>query len=92
MFTENHAIPSIDFAVIHTWSDNWQVGGDRGFQRRWLDSHIQAVASSPGLKDKPLLLEASPFADPFVHDARGLLFAFAAFAFAASDSASWPAF
>ncbi|EFN54948.1 hypothetical protein CHLNCDRAFT_13801, partial [Chlorella variabilis] len=51
-FRANHAHPSIDYAVMHLWPDNWgRLGID--FGQGWLDAHIK-VAAELG---KPLILE-----------------------------------
>ncbi|KAK9917687.1 hypothetical protein WJX75_007185 [Coccomyxa subellipsoidea] len=52
-FIADHASPSIDFATIHSWIDNWQdVSED--FQRWWIRTHVQVAW---GTVKKPLILE-----------------------------------
>ncbi|EIE27597.1 glycoside hydrolase [Coccomyxa subellipsoidea C-169] len=52
-FIADHASPSIDFATIHSWIDNWQ-DVDEDFQRWWIRTHVQVAWAT--LK-KPLILE-----------------------------------
>ena len=51
-FTEDHSSPSIDFAAVHLWYDNWNDTSP-DFIDRFLDSRVQ-IAKELG---KPLLLE-----------------------------------
>ncbi|GAB4814282.1 hypothetical protein N2152v2_001328 [Parachlorella kessleri] len=51
-FSPNHASPSIDFASLHMWPDNWGRT-DIQFGRDWIKAHITAAQAL----GKPLVVE-----------------------------------
>ena len=52
-FLQNHAPRAIDFATIHNWADNWQVGANETFQATWLQRHAEAARD---ILRKPLIV------------------------------------
>ncbi|KAL4422049.1 hypothetical protein ABPG77_004865 [Micractinium sp. CCAP 211/92] len=49
----NHALPQIDFAAYHIWSDNW-ANHNATFHRLWVDQHVEDCKT---MLKKPCLLE-----------------------------------
>lgn len=49
----NHALPQIDFASFHIWSDNWG-NHNATFHRQWVEQHVEDCQT---MLKKPCLLE-----------------------------------
>ena len=42
-FERNTALPSIDYAEIHLWPDNWAVSGNEQFMKDWIRKHMDSA-------------------------------------------------
>jgi len=52
-FENDTALSTIDYAEIHLWVDNWDVAGNNGFIKTWINDHEKAAQKL----GKPLVME-----------------------------------